>query len=252
MKSELVDRLNLSYEPVAVYFTDEKPENALQFEKGKRGCVAFMLLAVAKKKKTAVFDEKTYGCPGGGVGICFGDAFSANNHPTEQLLSTGFGDVSPKGKPMPAHFMYGERFFANPDLVKKWKSEMPYARTGKKYVVFKPFSLVKEDCLPDLLLFFVNPDQLSVLVISAGFNRGTACNVTVPYCAACQNIVYAYAETQKQTPSAVLGFFDLSQRFQVPKEILSLTVPYQMFLEMENGVEKGCMTTEAWQKIANR
>ncbi|MGI5824008.1 MAG: DUF169 domain-containing protein [Bacillota bacterium] len=252
MKSKLFEMLNCEYEPVAVFFTDERPDNALQFKEGKRGCVASMLIAAASKGKAAVFDEKTYGCPGGGVGICFGDTFSANNHPTERLLSTGFLDLPPEKRSMPAHVHYGERFYASPELVKKWKSDMPYVNSGRKYVVFKPFSVVAEEEKPDLIFMFVNPDQLSAMVITAGYNRGTAVNITAPFAAACQSILFAYQEIQKESPKAVLGFFDISQRSQIPKEYLSLTFPYAMLLEMEQGVGEGCMTTEVWKNIAGR
>lgn len=252
MRSSFIEKLGLLYEPVAVYFTDEKPEGALQFQKGKRGCVASMLLAAARQKKTAVFDEHTYGCPGGGVGICFGNAFVANEHPTERLLSVGFADLPDGGKRMPEHVRQGERFFASPELVKKWKQAMPYAVSGKQYVVFRPFSQAPDNREPDLLVLFANPDQLSVLITTAGYHRGTICNTVVPFGAACHNILFAYQESKKTQPNAVLGFFDISQRDQLPRELLSFTVPFAMFREMEQGADEGCMTTPAWRQIAGR
>jgi uncharacterized protein (DUF169 family) len=41
--SRLVEKLKFKLEPVAIYFTDEKPEDALQFEEGKRGCIVEVL-----------------------------------------------------------------------------------------------------------------------------------------------------------------------------------------------------------------
>ncbi len=251
MKYKLKDKLDLDMDVIAIFFTDSKPEMAQQFKEGKRGCVASMLINSAKNLTVALFDEKTYGCPGGGVGLCFGDTFTSNNHPTEQLLSTGVG-FSEKTKNIPNMLKYGERFFATPELVSKWKSELPYYDMGKKYVVFKPLSKLEENEIPDLVCMFVNPDQLSALIIMSGFFRGAALNTIAPFGAACHSILFARNEMKKEKPNGVIGFFDLAQRSQISKDILSFTVPYKMYTELENGIEEGCLTTESWEKIKGR
>jgi uncharacterized protein (DUF169 family) len=68
MKSEIAVRLKLRYEPVAIMVGADKPAGASQFREGKWGCVAAMLSAAARGGQT-VFDRKTYGCLGGGVGL---------------------------------------------------------------------------------------------------------------------------------------------------------------------------------------
>lgn len=252
MKSELVNKLRLSCDPVAVFFTDDKPENALEFKSGVRGCVASMLYTCASKGKTTVFDENTYGCPGGGVGLCFGNAFEKNNHPTEYLLSGGDEALAADGKTLDRSLGRGERFFESPELVAKWKANVPYTETGKKYVVFRPLSDVREDERPDLIFMYANPDQISALVIMSGAGRGKALNVLAPFAAACQSIVLAYQEIGKEQPNAIMGYFDISQRDRIPKELLSFTVTYDMFCELERGVPTSCLTTEAWEKIEGR
>lgn len=252
MRYELIEKLKLKFEPVAICFTDERPESAIQFAEGKRGCVASMLFAASSKGKTAVFDEKTYGCPGGGVGLCFGDAFTKNNHPTECLLSTGDEALAQLGKTHTKSLGRGERFFASPELVNKWKSAFPYTEMGKKYVVFKPLSEVAEGSEPELVCIFANPDQISALVIMSGFNRGESLNVIAPFGAACHSIVLAYQEIGKERPKAIMGYFDISQRHRIPKELLSFTIPYSMFRELEESLTESCLTTEAWEQIEDR
>jgi len=251
MYSKLAEKLHFTLEPVAINFTDERPEEALQFEEGKRGCVASMLVTAANGK-TAVFDDKTYGCPGGGVGICFGDTFTKNSHPTESLLSTGDEALALLGKTHTKSLGRGERFFATPELAGKWKSGFPYTEAPEKYVVFKPLSQTEESNPPDLICIFANPDQLSALVIMAGFNRGEMLNTVAPFSAACQSIAIAYQEINKELPKAIIGFFDISQRHRIPKEILSLTMPYCLYRDMEESLDESCLTTEAWEKIADR
>jgi uncharacterized protein (DUF169 family) len=252
MNSELSEALKLSFEPVAIFFTDEKPAHALQFEEGKRGCVASMLVAAASKGKIAVFDEKTYGCAGGGVGLCFGNTFIERNHPTEYLLSTGDEALAAHGKTIERSLGRGERFFASPELAKKWKEAMPFTRMSKKYVVFMPLREVEVSKPPHLLCVFANPDQISVLVTMTGFNNGLGQNVLAPFGAACHSILFACQEMDKENPKAILGFFDISQRYQIPKDLLSLTLPYTMYREIEESLPESCLTTHAWERIDGR
>ena len=251
MYSKLAEKLRFSLEPVAIYFTDERPEAALQFEEGKRGCVAAMLVASAKGE-TAVFDDRTYGCSGGGVGLCFGDTFTKDNSPTEYRLSTGDAALAAAGKEQTASLGRGERFFATAELASKWRRGFPYAETAKKYVVFKPLGAADGAAPPDLICLFANPDQLSALIIMSGFNSGEALCAVAPFGAACHSIAYAYQESKKECPRGIIGFTDISQRHRIPKEILSYTVPYAMYLDIESGIDESCLTTGAWEKIEGR
>jgi len=74
-KSRIAEVLRLQYEPVAVLWSNEKPEKALHFAPHRWGCVMW-LIAQAAKGKTAVFDRETFGCYGGGVALGFGDWYA--------------------------------------------------------------------------------------------------------------------------------------------------------------------------------
>lgn len=74
MESELARAIKAKYSPVAVIFTDIRPEKARQFKEGRWGCVMFML-AAAVKGETVAFDRKTFGCFGGGTGLGFGNQY---------------------------------------------------------------------------------------------------------------------------------------------------------------------------------
>ena len=119
-------------------------------------------------------------------------------------------------------------------------------------MVFQPFSETKPDENPSLVCIFANPDQLSCLVIMAGFHQGGIPSVAAPFGAACQSIAFAYQESRKENPQAIIGFFDISQRTYLAKELLSFTVPFAMYQEMENNVSESCLTTDAWEKLTSR
>jgi len=248
MDSKLVERLRFSLDPVAIWFTDERPAGAVQFEEGKRGCIAGMLIA-SSKGKAAVFDKKTYGCVGGGVGICFGDTFTKDGEPIECRLSTGDEALKATGKTSKVSLGHGERYFASPEVVAEWRASFPYIETTKKYVVFKPLSMAKESNPPDIIFMFADPDQLSALVILSGFKRGDIINAVAPFVSACQTIAFACREIGKERPKGVIGFFDLSQRHRIPRDLLSYTVPYTMYKEIERNAEEGCLTEKMWEMI---
>ena len=74
MESNLSKTIGLKHNPVALLWTDTKPENATQFKQRKWGCIMW-LVAGAAKGKTAVIDRETFGCFGGGVGLGFGNQY---------------------------------------------------------------------------------------------------------------------------------------------------------------------------------
>lgn len=249
MKSTLLERLQLTYSPVAIHLTDEKPEGAIQFKEGNlRGCTAAMLVAAATQKRSAAFDRKHFGCPGGGVGLGFGNKYVG--FPIEQLLSTGGKFELGGGQTWDMGI--GERFFESPDITCKWINTMPFLEVPTEYVVLKPLEELQEGDRPVLVWLLVNPDQLSAIATQIGYRRGSIDNIIAPWGAACQSILFAYGECEKEQPRAVLGFFDLSKRHRIARDILSLTIPYSLFLEMEAGADESFLGTEIWQKIQKR
>lgn len=251
MNSQLIEALKLKMQPVAIILTNKKPEDALHFSKGNsRGCAASMLISASKKNHVAWFDRQSYGCPGGGTGMGFGDRYGS--FPIECLLSKGDEEYAEKMGRRGSFMAEGERFYKNSEIARKWVDSLPMTDVPTEYVVFKPWELLTEDDKPELLVFFVNADQLSALVVMADFNRGTNRSISAPFGAACQSILFGFAEAKKENPGAVLGFFDISKRFTVDREILSFTVPFSLFKEMEAGVEESFLRMHVWEKLQER
>ncbi|MBS2100214.1 DUF169 domain-containing protein [Carboxylicivirga linearis] len=238
-------------QPVAILLTNNKPDDGLHFKEGSRtGCVASMLVTASKKNRQAYFDRNSFGCPGGGTGLGFGDCYG--RFPIDSLLSTGNKEMAKQMGREGSFMEHGERFYKTPELAKKWVDSLPMRDVSEKYIVFKPWEQLTENDTPELIVFFTNADQLSALVVMADYNRGTNQSITAPFGAACQSILFGYAEAKKESPKAVLGFFDISQRHAVDKDILTLTVPFSLFKEMEAGVESSFLRLHAWKKLEDR
>ena len=63
MKSITAEKLRLDYEPVAILWSDTKPEGALQIKPHAQTCIMPFFAQVATKKKTAVFDRESMDAP---------------------------------------------------------------------------------------------------------------------------------------------------------------------------------------------
>jgi uncharacterized protein (DUF169 family) len=249
MQCRLAEALGVKHAPVAIILTDQRPTEGTQFKPGSMGCVASMLLTAAKGR-TVFFDRDTFGCPGGGAGLGFGDCYARMGFPIEQLLSTGGTAQLASGQ---AYDMgEGERFHRTPAITRRWLGEFPFRQIETAYVVAKPLADAGTDEAVALVYWLVNPDQLAALVTLAGFERGSVDTATAPWGAACQAIAYAYAEAARPEPRGVIGFFDISRRHQVDREILSFTAPYALHREMEAAAPDSFLETEAWRELRAR
>jgi len=270
MKSAIAEAINLGIEPVALILTDEKPEGAIQFEPGKWGCVLSMFGAAATKGRTAVFDRETYGCFGGGIGLGFGNTYtkfpggeegfcnflSSGNEGSEQGRRIGEGMRAGGARPeMVHHFLHGERFKKSPEMVRAFIDALPITDIPTKYAAFVPLGdidpAVKQ---PESVTFLVTPDQLSALTVLANYDRPGLENVAIPFAAGCQAIgIFSYREATSAHPRCTVGLMDLSARqclrAQVGKDVVSFTIPFQRFLEMEANIEGSFLEQEPWVSL---
>lgn len=238
MDSSLVKSLNLKYEPVVVLLSNEKPEGALHGKEGQRSC-AIPLFISAAKGKTIVFERKTVTCNGGKVGFGFGQ-FPNYPNGIEYFLSVG-----KEGK------FEGEGYIKDPELADDFVKCLPITDIPYEYVIFKPLSqvdVVKER--PELIIFYVNPNQLSALTVLANYYRPGYENVMIPFASGCQSLfLLPYAESKKENPRAVVGLIDITVRPMVEPDMLSFTVPYKMFLDMEKSVEGSFLEKHVWRRV---
>jgi uncharacterized protein (DUF169 family) len=264
----LTSALHLKHHPVALLWTNEKPDDSLQFHEDKWGCVMAMF-AQAATGKTAVFDRQTFGCLGGGVGLGFGNqyvnwrggidcfyGFLSNGNAQRADASEIAGQIARTGRKVSVErFLHGEGLVKSPELAKVFVDSIPIVDIPYRYVVFKPLETVdaqREE--PQVVIFPVNADQLSALVSLANYDRGTLDAVSIQPVAGCQSIgILAYKEGTSDRPRAVIGLTDIAARTYTAAtlghDILTFAVPMKMFREMESNVRGSFLDKETWHSL---
>ncbi len=272
MNSRIASILNLKYQPVALAWSDTKPEKAMEFKEGGWACVMFSF-ANAARGKTGVFSRTTFGCWGGGVGLGFGNRyvdFPGGEECFHYFLSSGnknseigraVGEQigqSPGSGEFHVDFMEGERYLKGPEETRAFVENLPIIDIPADYVVLKPLERV-DKTTEDLkvITFLANPDQLSALVVLANHGRKSYDNVIIPFAAGCQAIgILPYAEIEREYPRGVVGLTDISARKAVRKllgsDLFTFSMPLSLFREMEGNVDDSFLFRNTWKALTGQ
>ena len=95
--------------------------------------------------------------------------------------------------------------------------------------------------------FFVNPDQLTLLITGAHYRHapGDPPPVTAPFASGCGQLVALFDDLE--VPHAVIGGTDIAMRRFLPPEILAFTVTRPMFEQLLTLDEKSFLYKPFWQ-----
>jgi uncharacterized protein (DUF169 family) len=270
-RSGIAKAAGITMNPVAIVWTEKKPKDALEFRPGVWGCVMWFFAKVAKEGKTAVFSTATTTCAGGAMGLGFGrplDRHAARNEEGfcsflsngiegavdrkayETVIAESFDDHHKK------MLTEGERFLKNPAVVRKWLLNLPVYDAGDRYVVMKPVHEIGEGEDVKSIVFVVNADQMAALSTLVNFRTGNVRDgiIVAASASGCQAMgVCTYAEGESATPRAVVGLTDLSARKAVRpvlgKDVLTFSVPFALYLQMEEDVSASCLELDLWKEL---
>lgn len=270
MRSAIAEMVGLEHSPVTILWSDVLPEDAVQFKKGRWGCVMAAFGAVAARGKTAAFSSETYGCPGGGVGLGLGDCYAdflGGHEGFYGFLSSG-NETAENGKELCElasrflhgaqleHFKHGEHYRKSPAVVRKFVETLPMMQPSAKYLIFKPLAQVAPDERPEVVVFIVNPDQLSALMLLANYESEDSMNAIIPQAAGCQSIgIFTFREARSKRPRAVVGLNDPSARLMLRslgRDVLTFSVPMALFEQMEINAPGCFLEGGTWRELSVR
>ncbi len=229
----------IKYQPVGLYISDEKPGNAIELKKKGNGCIVPLILK-ASTGQPVVFSEDSTGWPCSAFYLGFQDSIFEG---IEYFLSTKDDFWRPC-----------ERFIENPALAKSFIDHVQAIKPAKRYVVFKLLSEFTGPEEPEVVLFFVNPDQLSALVYLTHFDAPEAFDrIITPFASACMTLATLPLKLARNNEQkAVCGLHDLSARARLPKDLLSIAYPYPFLKSIWQKLPDTFMQTELWQTIKKR
>ena len=264
MQSRVRDALGLRFEPVAVLFREERPDGALAFADGRRGCVMW-LFAQAALGRTVALSRETVGCQGGAVGLGFADGFpDVERH--SYFLSVGVEGTGAPGRlveqarampesPLKEHMLHGERYWKDPAAAEAFLGMLPAPPVPPAWVVLMPLSAVPEGEEAAVVVFVANALQTTALVQLAHYRRPSADGVIAPPGAGCMQFhLWAAAEGEREFPRVIIGLIDPTARLAVKRtlgpDVLTVAVPWRRFLEFEEDVAGSFLETDEWRELA--
>jgi uncharacterized protein (DUF169 family) len=272
-KSEIARAAGIATNPVAIVWTDKKPEKAIEFKKGVWACVMWLFAKVANEGRTAVFSRDTIACAGGAMGLGFGRPMDRHAARSEEgfcsFLSNGIEGAADReayeaiiAQSFDAHhkkmLTEGERFLKSPAIVRKFLANLPVYDAKDRFIVMKPVTEVEDGEDVKSVVFVANADQIAALSTLANYGTANIRDgiIVAASAAACQAMgVCTYAEGEKDHPRAVVGLTDLSARRAVRttlgKDVLTFSVPFALYQEMEQNVPGSFLELDLWKELRN-
>jgi hypothetical protein len=187
---------------------DPKPfEPLIEPEPSTRACF-FAFFEQWLAGKTAHLTAKTAGC-GGARHWLFGETTRSRQEYIEFLVDT-------------------EGLKASHDLMDQWlETHKPY-EPEHPHVMIGPLHTEQYRYLKTVT-FYVNPDQLSLLITGAHYHHaaGDPPAVVAPFGSGCMEMVTVFEDLNR--PQALIGATDIAMRQHLPADILAFTVTKPMY-----------------------
>ncbi len=236
---KLKENLGLKYFPVGIMFSDIIPENSKRFPKKGNGCVIPLIFSSAKGQTVAI-DEHSTGWECSAFYLGYKDWIFEG---IESFLSDGnvFGRT-------------GERFIKTRNQAKEFVASFIPTKKNNKVTIFKPLDKFKENETPILVVFFASPDELSGLVYLLHYNSPLSDNLVITgFNSGCGSIFTKPMKLiQEGQKKAVWGMHDISARARLPKDIMTLSMPFSMLVDIVDEIDKSFVITDNWTKIRTR
>lgn len=175
---------------------------------GRHQCI-FMYFNSWKKGNTLHLTESKYGCRG-----CARTFFNEDTRERSEFLD----------------FLANEEGLkASTELMGLWLDNDRTYGIQYDHLLIGPYKPEKSQYLKSVT-FWVNPDQLSALVIGAHYHcrpDDTVTPVIAPFGSGCMQILSLFQDLNE--PQALIGSTDLAMRPYIPPDILAFTVTVPMF-----------------------
>jgi hypothetical protein len=271
MKSVIVEHLEPEFEPVALVWSDDIPEGALEFKEGRFGCILYLFAEASRRGRVAGGSRDTIVCSGGRAAFGFGVDFVESEGQLDRHAATfskglesarnkrAYRDemafVRPSWRPL---YEFGERRHCSFDMARQWILEcLPRYNIPHRYVLFKPLSRTDPEENIRAIIFPVSPLELAGLTTLLGSVVAGADPIQVPQGADCFRLAcFAYDQYDAKPPRAILGMLDVDGREVMRKrfrdDILTLTIPRPLFDRLEREAGNSVLQIPGWLNLRTK
>ena len=224
--------------PVGFGFRKNRPEGAIGFKKKGHGCIMPLVFSAALGK-TVAFDESTTGWPCSAFYLGYADWIFPG---IEYFLSDG-----PIGRDC-------ERFVATPELAKQYVQSLRMQPQSTGTAVFEPLEKASADEPPEIVIFFADADRLSALASLVQFsNPLDEHRVVSRFASACGAVVtLPLRHARKGEEKAFWGMHDIAARAHMPKDLMTLAVPFALAQRMHADIDRSFLRTKSWARLVER
>lgn len=219
--------------PICMWFASETNTSTLREVPQKYICLIGKLNKVRKGQSLCV-DRTSIGCRGASYFL----GYSQDLKPDfEYFLSCGNKQTE------------GERYVRTPEEVVAWLNMQPQIPPHNRYAHFKRWDKLEKDDVPELLIFFANPDVLSGLYALFNFCNFRENNIEAPFGSGCSSII---TKPYLNSDKAFIGMFDPAARKFIPSDMLTFSFHYKHIESMIEAMDQSFLTTTAWKIIKQR
>ena len=140
---------------------------------------------------------------------------------------------------------------ASHELMNKWLDHSKPYKPVNPNILIGPLKAEQYEHLKTIT-FYVNPDQLSVLMLGAQYNNapGDLPVVIAPFGSGCMELLPLFENLN--VPQAIIGATDIAMRQYLPQEILAFTVTKTMFQQLCKLDENSFLYKPFWRDLRKK
>jgi hypothetical protein len=194
---------------------------------GGRDCL-FSFYPQWQEGRSVVLTKEQFGCGGAGAALC---------------------GVSTRSREEYLRFLVDEEGLrATRALMGEWFDRRRPHVMKHPYLVFGPLRHSQYEFLRTVT-FFVNPDQLGLLMTGAYYHRGVGgpAPVIAPFSSGCGQLASVFEDLE--IPQAAVGATDIAMRQHLPPDTLGFTVTRPLFEELCRLDERSFLYKPFWRRL---
>ena len=227
--TNLIKRIGLTVSLIGFYDApDTSPfEPLVRPKSGKRACV-FAFYKQWLKGKTLHITEDNAGC-GGACHWLFTQETRSREDFVESLADE-------------------EGLKVSHELMNQWLDHSKPYKPDNPNILIGPLK-VEQYMYLKTITFYVNPDQLSALMLGATYNNtpGDPTPVIAPFGSGCMELLPLFEDLD--IPQAMVGATDIAMRQCLPPDILAFTVTKPMFQRLCDLDERSFLYKPFWNDL---